>query len=161
MRHAKAEPFAATDHERRLTNRGAGDAADAGRHLASSGWVPDHAVVSSATRTVATWEAVRDATGAQAVVEVDDEVYNGSPHVVLAALRAVPTGATTLMFVGHSPTAPYLAHFLDDSEGDPGAVNALLGGFPTSALAIFEVEVPWTDLGEGDGRLVDYYVGRS
>ena len=58
MRHAKAEPFAETDHERVLTERGRRDAVEAGLHLAATGVVPDYAVVSSAARTVATWEAV-------------------------------------------------------------------------------------------------------
>ena len=31
-------------------------------------------------------------------------------------------------------------------------------GFPTSALAVFEVDVPWADLGPGTGRLKAFHV---
>ena len=48
MRHGKAEPFAAEDHLRRLTERGAREAHGAGQWLADQGLVPTHALVSSA-----------------------------------------------------------------------------------------------------------------
>ena len=56
MRHAKAEPFAATDHGRRLTDRGRAGARDAGAFLRDAGPVPDYALVSSSTRTRETWD---------------------------------------------------------------------------------------------------------
>ena len=58
MRHAKAEPFGNDDHGRQLTDRGRRDAIEAGVWLAQHDLVPDHALVSSAARTVATWEGV-------------------------------------------------------------------------------------------------------
>jgi phosphohistidine phosphatase len=161
MRHAKAEPFAATDHERRLTERGRASAAAAGRHLADVSVVPDHAVVSSAVRAVETWDAVAEGAGAQLEPAVDGAVYNGSPHVVLEALQMVPEDAETVIFVGHNPTAAYVAHTLDDGDGDPVALTRLLQGFPPGALTVFEVQVPWSGLGPETGRVVDFFVGES
>ena len=161
MRHAKAEAFAATDHERALTGRGRKDATDAGRFLAAAALVPDHAVVSSADRAVATWRAVAEGSGSTAEASVDDSVYTGSPDVVLDALRLVPERAERVLFVGHNPTAATLAHLLDDGHGDPGAVARLLEGFPAAALAVFEVPGPWSGMGEETGRLVDFHVGRG
>ncbi len=162
MRHAKAEPFAETDHARRLTDRGIAAARDVGAHLRDSGIRPDFVLVSSAERTRDTWAAVSELAGAgSAEVRLDDAVFTGSPDVVLEALRAAPADAGTVMFVGHNPTAAYLCHLLDDGEGEPAAVSGLLEGFPPGAVAVMEIGVPWSELGPETGRVVGYYVGRT
>ena len=162
MRHAKAEPFAETDHARRLTDRGVAAARDVGAHLRDSGIRPDFVLVSSAERTRDTWAAVSELAGAgSAEVRLDDAVFTGSPDVVLEALRAAPADAGTVMFVGHNPTAAYLCHLLDDGEGEPVAVSGLLEGFPPGAVAVMEIGVPWSELGPETGRVVGYYVGRT
>jgi phosphohistidine phosphatase len=159
MRHAKAEPFAETDRQRALTDRGRQNAFAAGEHLAAAGAVPDYAVVSSAARAVATWDAVAAGSGSSAKVALDDAVYSGSPDVVLEALRAVPEDAEVVIFVGHNPAAAYVAHLLDDGHGDAEAVHGMLQGYPTSAMTILEIDVPWADLAPESGRVVDFYAG--
>lgn len=161
MRHAKAEPFASTDHARALTDRGRREAEAAGAYLREQSVVPDHAVVSPAERTRATWEAMEAVMESSAEVVYDDSVYAGSTDVVLEALRFVPDGAGILVFVGHQPTIGYLAHLLDDGEGDPAALHSMLHGFPTASMAIFEVDVPWEELGPETGRLVDFRAGQG
>jgi phosphohistidine phosphatase len=157
MRHAKAEPFAATDHERALTDRGRSEAAAAGEHLAARDLRPDYVVVSPAARTVGTWEVVAGALGTSVQATVDEAVYHGNPDTVLESLRLAPEDAGVVLFVGHNPTASYLCHLLDDGEGDPEALAGILRGFPTGALAVFEVEVPWAELAYEHGRLVDFF----
>jgi phosphohistidine phosphatase len=161
MRHAKAEPFAATDHVRRLTDRGHESARDTGRHLRELGYVPDFALVSSAMRTRETWVAVAETSGADARVSYDDALFTGSPDVVLEAMQGAPEDAATVMVVGHNPTAAFLCHLLDDGEGESSAVSELLQGFPPGALAVLEVGVPWSELAAETGRIVDFYVGLS
>lgn len=162
MRHAKAEPFAATDQARRLTDRGLAAARDVGTHLRDQRLQPDYALVSSAVRTRETWDAVAEAGGLTGCeVSFDDTLFTGSADVVVEALLAAPAEARTVMFVGHNPTAAYLCHLLDDSEGNPDAVSGLLQGFPPAAVAVLEVGVAWSDLAAETGRVVDYYVGRS
>ena len=161
MRHAKAEPFASSDHARTLTDRGLAGARAAGAHLRELGFAPDHAVVSSAVRTRQTWDVVVETAGfADVEVSFDDAVFSGSPDVVLEALRAAPADAGTLMFVGHNPTAGFLVHFLDDGEGDPAALSDLLHGFPPGALALLDVGVPWADLGAETARVVSFHQPR-
>jgi phosphohistidine phosphatase len=159
MRHAKAEPFAATDHERRLTDRGRSSARDVGTHLRDEGELPDYALVSSAVRTRESWDEVVEASGVSCETAFDDAVFTGSPDVVLEALRAVPADAQTVLFLGHNPTASYLCHLLDDGGGDPDASSQLLTGFPPGAVATLEVTVPWTDLAPETARVVAFYVG--
>jgi phosphohistidine phosphatase len=162
MRHAKAEPFAASDRERRLTDRGEAEAHSVGEHLKARGTSADYAVVSSAVRTRQSWEAVVETSGMVDVeVSFDDAVFTGSPDVVMEALRSAPADARTVMFVGHNPTAAYLCHLLDDGSGDTAAVSQLLRGFPPAAVAVLDVSVPWAELGPETGRVVDYYVGAS
>jgi phosphohistidine phosphatase len=157
IRHAKAEPFAATDHARELTERGRASAASTAAHLAESGPEPDHAVVSSASRAQATWRTVCDVAGWDVPTSVDDSVYTGSADVALGVLRSVPAGARTVVYVGHNPTISYVAHLLDDGNGEPDAVGGMLRGFPAGTAAVFEVEVAWSELGEGSGRIVDFF----
>jgi phosphohistidine phosphatase len=162
MRHAKAEPFAESDHARRLTDRGVASARDVGAYLRDAGIRPDFALVSSAERTRDTWAAVSELAGAApAAVRFDDAVFTGSPDVVLEALQAAPADAHTVMFVGHNPTAAYVCHLLDDGEGEPSAVSGLLEGFPPGAVALIEIGVPWAELAAETGRVVGYYVGRG
>jgi phosphohistidine phosphatase len=162
MRHAKAEPFAETDHARVLTDRGAASARDVGRHLRGTGVTAGYALVSTATRTRQTWEAVVEAAGLDPVeVAFEDAVFSGSPDLVLELLRAAPADADVVLLVGHNPTAAYLCHLLDNGEGDAAAVSGLLHGFPPAAVAVLEIAVPWAELGPESGRVVDFYVGRG
>ena len=159
VRHAKAEPFAASDRARELTDRGRREAEAAGSYLREQGIVPDHAVVSSSLRTRGTWDAMEQALGSAAEVVYDDAVYSGSTDVVLEALRVVPDAAKVVVFVGHQPTVGHIAHMLDDGEGDHEALHSMLHGFPTASIAVFDVEVPWDELGDETGRLVDFRPG--
>jgi phosphohistidine phosphatase len=160
MRHAKAEPFAETDHARILTDRGAASARDVGRHLRETGVTAEHALVSTATRTRQTWEAVAHSAGLDGVeARFEDAVFSGSPDLVLELLRAAPADAGVVLLVGHNPTAAYLCHLLDNGEGETAAVSAMLHGFPPGAVAVLEIEVPWAELGPESGRVVDFYVG--
>jgi phosphohistidine phosphatase len=157
LRHGKAEPFAATDDARRLTERGQSDALAAARYLGEAGLCPDHVVVSPAVRALATWDAVARSCEPQAEVTVDDAVYTGSVDVVVGVLRSVPAASRTVLFVGHNPAAGYLCHLLDDGEGDPTASEGLMRGLAAAALAVLEIGCPWSELGPETGRVVGFH----
>jgi phosphohistidine phosphatase len=161
MRHAKAEPYADDDHGRRLRDRGRADAAEAGRYLASIDVVPDYALVSDATRTRETWEALRDACGSTAHEDVSREMYAAGTADALEAIRSLPDDARTAIFVGHNPTAGMLGHLLTDGEGDPEVVRGVLEGFPAAALAVFSIPGEWADLEEAGARITHFHVGRG
>ena len=157
MRHAKAEPYASTDHERRLTDRGRAQARAAGVRLRELGLVPDHAIVSTAERTVMTWAEVADATGSMVGPQLDAAVYTGGVDVLLETIQTAPDEAAAVMFIGHNPAAAYLSHLLDDGEGDPDAVGGMLRGFPPGALVVFEVVGCWSELGAESARVVGFF----
>lgn len=161
MRHAKAEPYAVTDRARELTRRGVADAMDAGDYLAAARIVPDYAVVSTAVRTRSTWEAVAKASGSMAAAVYDEALYSGGVDGAVEVIQAAPADARTVILVGHNPTAEYLAHILDNGNGEPAAVTEMLAGYPTSALTVLEVDAPWAELAEGVGRVRHFHVGRG
>ena len=161
MRHAKAEAFSTDDHGRSLTDRGRRDAAEAGAWLAAQGIVPDGAFVSSAVRTVATWEALAQAAGATVEPWTEDALYSASPEATLDVLRTARDDCRTLAYVGHNPTAAYLAHMLDDGDPDPDAFREMSEGYPTAAMAVLAVKVPWSDLDVATARLELFHVGHG
>jgi phosphohistidine phosphatase len=156
VRHAKAEPYADTDFDRRLTRRGHAEAQSAGEFLAATGLRPDTALVSAAVRAVETWEHLRDATGA-AETDPSEDLYSASAEEVLGAVRDLPESATSAAYVGHNPAAGSFAYSLNDGEGDPEVVRGLLEGFPTAAVAVFRLPGAWADLEEGTARLLHFH----
>lgn len=161
LRHAKAEPFAASDHDRSLTARGRADAAAAGLWAAGHGVLPDYVIVSSAARTQETWAAFAEAAGHVPEVVVDRSLYAAGTDAVLEILNTVPATAGRVMLVGHNPTMAYLVHLLDDGGADPVVFAELSTGYPTSALTVLDVPVSWDALDVAGARIRLFHVGRA
>ena len=162
VRHAQAEATAASDHERRLSDRGRVDAAALGRWLADAVLEPDHALVSDAVRTLATWEELAEAAGWDIDCEASSALYAASPEAALDLLRESPADARTVLVVGHNPTMGYLAEVLDDGDGDDEAITELVtSGFPTACATVFDVEGEWADLEESSATVRAFHVGRG
>lgn len=161
MRHAKAESWGENDHDRRLSEQGVADAAAAGRWLAEQSFTPDHALVSSATRTQDTWEALSVAAGWTVTPVFDDGVYSAGPDSALDLMRETPAEARSLIVIGHNPTVAFLAQMLDDGEGDPAASADMAGGYPTCALTILTFRGDWADLEMASATVAAFHVGRD
>ena len=161
MRHAKAEPVAAADHERRLTARGVRDAAEAGEWARSADVLPDHAFVSGAARAHETWSAFSAAADLDVVPQLEEALYAAGPDGALEILRTAPADARTVMVVGHNPTMAHLVHLLDDGGADPEVFAAVSADFPTCAVAVLEVAGEWRDLDLAGARIVAFHVGRA
>lgn len=161
MRHAKAEPFAASDHDRVLTARGRADAAAAGHWAADHGVLPDHVIVSSAARTQETWAEFAQAAGLASEVVVDAGLYGAGTDAALEILTTVPAQARSVMLVGHNPTMAYLVHLLDDGGADPALFAEVSAGYPTCALTVLEVAAPWDRLDVAGARIRQFHVGRG
>lgn len=162
VRHAKAEPSAPSDHERTLAERGHGDAAEAGRWLQRQEILADAALVSDAMRARETWAGL--AAGAEWDVEPDFSaaLYAAGPDSAFDLIRETPATVGTLVVVGHNPTMAYLAELIDDGEGDDDAITSLVSrGFPTSAVAVFDVVESWSELAAGSGTVRFFHVGGS
>jgi phosphohistidine phosphatase len=161
VRHAKAEASGPTDHARTLTDRGRGDAAEAGAWLAARGVEPEHALVSDAARTRETWAALAEGGDWDLDPALDASLYAAGPDTALDLVRETDDDVRSLLVVGHNPTIAYLAQMLDNGEGDDEAGNEMAEGFPTCAVAVFEVDGSWADLEMGTARLTGFHVGRA
>jgi phosphohistidine phosphatase len=161
MRHAKAEASAPTDFERGLTDRGHGDAADAGVWLAKSDVVPDYVLVSAAARAQQTWEDVALAAGWDLqLAEASDDLYRAGTEEALEMLREIEDGVETLLVLGHNPTIGQLAAFLDDGSSDENELD-LADGYPTATVTIFDYDGDWNELDEAEGTLRASHIGRA
>lgn len=161
MRHATAEHAAPTDAERALTSQGYDDAVEAGRWLTASGFVADHALVSSARRAQETWAAVAEGAGWELEAEVDAGLYAAGPDTAIDLLRVVPSEVSSLVVVGHNPTVATVVSMIDDGEGAPELVVEMAGGYPAGALSVFAFDGEWADLGTGRATPVAFHVGRA
>ena len=119
------------------------------------------ALVSDAVRTRQTWEQVAEgASWDEDAVDFSEGLYAAGSDSAFDLLRETDPAVTSLVVIGHNPTMAYVAELIDDGEGDPDATTGMVTrGFPTSALAVFTVEVPWADLGPGTGRLEAFHAG--
>ncbi len=161
MRHAKAGPKSTSDRERQLTARGHSDAKAAGAYLAATGVIPDYALVSTATRTVETWKDLVAATGSSVKARFSDAMYEADAWEVLELLGTVSSSAAAAIVIGHNPTMAELVDLLNDGEGDPEIEARLLDGFPTAAVAVFEVRTAWSKLSDHSLRVTRFHVGRG
>jgi phosphohistidine phosphatase len=146
VRHAKAthKPGFA-DFGRPLTGRGRRDATAAGKWLEGRGFVPDLVLCSASLRTRQTWDALATALPAAAGTEVcyDSRLYGAGEEDALDLAGATPDDVTTLMIIGHNPTAQQVAATLT-GRGDLE--------FPTCAIAVIGLG-GWTRLRPGAGEL--------
>ena len=161
VRHAKAEAWGEDDHSRRLTEKGRADAVAAGEWLAGSGFAPDHALVSSATRTRATWDLMAGGAGWDLAPVVDEALFSASPDTALDLLRESPAAALSVIAVGHNPTIAYLAQMLDDGSGDAEASAGMIGGYPPCAVTVFGFDGDWADLDIASASLRAFHVASS
>ena len=159
IRHAKSAD-GPIDVERPLAPRGRRDAGAIGELLAD-GRVPDRVVVSPATRARQTWEGAQATLGVPVELAVDDRIYDNDVDSLLAVVRDTPKHVRTLALVGHNPSFEVLALELDDGAGDDALRRAIRDGFPTSAVALLAVRVPWSSVERGAATLSDFAVPRG
>jgi phosphohistidine phosphatase len=155
LRHAKAERSApgGRDHDRVLNERGRADARKLGAFLARHAFVPDRALVSTATRTRQTWELLATAFAKAPPVSFDERIYDASPQTILEAVNDTAPETGTLLVIGHNPTLQELAAMLTAS-GDIDARERLGEEFPTAALAAISFAAEdWSGVHPHGGRL--------
>ena len=163
VRHAKATSShpGEVDHERELTQRGKDDARALGQWLAEQVGRVDRVLTSSAVRAVQTWESAAKALRDAPEVDVLDDLYNSDPGTVLRAIRRVDDKVQRLVVVGHEPTQSAVVLALAGDDSDPDAVQELEEGYRTGAVALLEIDGPWSALRPQEARLVAFAVPRA
>jgi len=141
IRHAKAAAFGREpgDHGRPLSSTGLAHAHRLGDILRTADWVPDLAIVSSAQRTLDSWQAMAMDTCCPSRVE--EKLYLASPKTLDEVSRQQGKDGQTLALIGHNPGIAILAHQLLDEgfDHDGPAARLLNGQFKTGWAAAFEL----------------------
>jgi phosphohistidine phosphatase len=165
LRHAKAERArpGERDHERRLAERGRNDAPKIGAYLSKHRYLPDQAVVSTASRTRETWSlaaAAMPGKPGKPQVDFDERIYESTPKALLTVLRETGPKVRTLMMIGHNPSMQELAVQLV-ATGDIETRERLQEAFPTSGLAVIEFALDgWDRMHPQSGRLKHFITPR-
>ncbi len=152
LRHAKSswKDSDVADHDRPLNNRGKKTAPQMGRLLSKEGLVPDLILSSTAVRARETAKAVAKASSYKGPTELLESLYLATAGKLLSEARShTPDSVGRLVLVGHNPGMEDLAEILSGKRE----------GFPTAALAVFEVGIDrWEALELGvETRLVKVY----
>ncbi|MCQ4041292.1 SixA phosphatase family protein [Streptantibioticus rubrisoli] len=161
LRHAKsAWPPGVPDPDRPLAGRGRRDATAAGHWLRAADRPPELVVCSPARRTRQTWELVHAELAADPEVVHDDRLYAAEPAELLRVLRQTPERMRTVLLIAHQPGTRALTLALAaDAEGD--ALRRVAEKFPTSAIAVLDVDGPWSALADGCAVLAEFVVPRG
>lgn len=157
LRHAKSDyPDGVTDHERPLAPRGIREAGLAGDWIRANVASVDAVLCSTAIRTRQTLAR----TGITAATRFEDDLYDSRPSTVLNFIRGTGENVETLLVIGHEPTMSGLASALAGPDTDEGPRDETLAKYPTSAVAVLRIELPWDQLEPGRATLVDFHVPR-
>ena len=158
LRHGEAETSSATqdDRDRILTAGGLKASEKIGAHIGSRGPVPDLAMCSAAVRARATWDAARRGISQEIQTDTRDDLYLAEPDRVLSVAATAPPSCGTLIVIGHNPGFAQLVRLLT-VEATPDALSAVSVGFPTTGLAVFDLDIEtWRDLPSARGALASF-----
>lgn len=154
LRHAKAVPpeEGSPDRDRPLEQRGRRAAHAVAQWIAAHRVAPELVLCSPALRTRQTLDILAAAFPRPPQILLEEELYLAGAGQLLARLRRLAADTAAVMVVGHNPGFHDLAVYLSEVAG--GSLMARLAGFPTGALARFEVGMPWPALDRKLARLV-------
>jgi phosphohistidine phosphatase len=157
MRHAKSswDNPGLDDHERPLAPRGWRAVEVMSSYLQTTGIEPQLVLCSSSRRTRETLDGL--AVGGEHLIE--PALYTATCDDVLARLRALSDGVSSVMLIGHNPTVQILTLRLSNRSTsgptDPRR-EAMKRKFPTGALATLSFDCAWSDLAAGLAQLDEF-----
>ena len=165
LRHAKSswDERDTPDHDRPLNRRGQQAAAAMRTAMEGLGLAPDVVLVSTSRRTLQTLEALEPWADTPLVDRLAG-LYLAPAPAILQAIQEVGAMARSVMVVGHNPGLHDLAMLLVGAQGasfDNPDIRKLAEGFPSCALAEFNIIGPWRELNEGGGRLTRFLCPRD
>lgn len=140
MRHANAELASPgmRDFDRPLSPAGWKEAVVAAQSFSKTGIQIAKVFCSPARRTLETLECLRQTiTISPSKIEHHPELYSGDVSSYRALSEA--TDDEACLYIGHNPMIEHFAFELA-VHGEQNGINRLKTGFPTAAIAVFEVE---------------------
>lgn len=154
MRHAKSswDDYTLADHDRALNKRGQRSAKALGAWLADKPWQPDHALVSTATRTRETFAGLG--------LSLDAEFTRTLYHADAAEMQLVLETAIgkSVLMIGHNPGISLFAR--DMAVAPPK--HPRFSDFPTGATVVMQFDIQgWDDVETHTGRVLDFVIPRG
>ena len=159
VRHAKSDyPVGVPDHDRPLSARGRREAPLAGRWLAENIVKADAVMVSTATRTRETWALINAEWSSAPSPRFESGIYEASASALTALVATADESTGTLVMVGHNPGLEMLAVTLARRGDD---LSQLGTKYPTSAIAVLEIDGKWNEVAEGCAELSAFVIPRD
>lgn len=139
------------DFERKLTPLGYRNSSRMGKLLSDYDVNPDIMISSTAVRARDTAELISEQVKLSPnKIDYLDELYQASVRSLFNFISELDVEYKTVVIVGHNPVLIYLGEYLTKK-----AIGKLV---PCGILQIgFEVE-SWSNVSEGNGTLMNYYV---
>ena len=107
-----------------------------------------------------TWENLSAELGTGCPVNFEEAVYDADVEDLLGVLRQTPRKTDRVLLVGHNPGVQDLVLALADRAS--GEARALAETkFPTSGLAVLDIDGDWADLSPGRANLATFVVPRG
>ncbi len=158
MRHAKSawdDPMA-DDFDRTLNGRGRKACKTMATWLVEQGHLPDKVVVSSARRTVETWERMASLMPETATMESSPALYHAGSDIIQGILKSQT--APSVMIICHNPgISEFAERILSSHPKHPDFRR-----YPTAATTVIEFEADtWSDIGWGTGKVIDFAVPKD
>jgi phosphohistidine phosphatase len=116
---------------------------------------PQLATVSPALRAWETWQLLAAQLGPVPEVRTDDRIYDEWGGRMIDVVRELPEGATTAVIVGHEPGVSRLVLQLAD-RANPLARDRISTKFPTCAVAVLSLGMPWAEVEPGSADLESF-----
>jgi len=155
MRHAKSswDDPAFDDFERTLNGRGRQAAPTIARWLVEKGFLPDAALVSSARRTVETWERMSTIMPETATMESNPALYLANAEVIMGVLKSQTS--PVILLIAHNPGIGDFAERIVDAPPK----HPKFRRYPTAATTVVEFDVAsWDDINWRQGRVAEFIV---
>lgn len=153
IRHGEAEEAMSgqKDFDRRLTQLGQRNASRMGRLLHDYDFNPDLFLSSTALRARDTAEMIAEQIKFSThKIDFSDDFYNSSVRSLFSFISGLDVEYKTVGIVGHNPVLIYLGEYLTKK-----AIGTLV---PCGILQIgFDLD-SWSEVSEGNGTLMNYYV---
>ncbi len=160
LRHAKSsrKDRSLEDFDRALAGRGRKDCGRMGQWLLEQNLVPDLMISSPAVRARETsirlcrkipYDAER--------IQWEDAIYDANLSTLMGLLAAAPEDAHAVMLVGHFEALSAMILRLGDWSDIPANPKII----PTGAIARFEIDGPWSDIGKCHSRLLSITAPRE
>ena len=156
MRHAKSDWSQGTsDFERPLSKRGRKAAKRMGRFLTDERIRPDLILCSPSRRTRDTLARLLPHLGGLREIQFIPGLYEQMAGDYLGIVRAFGADAENLMLIGHNSATHETAVALAVGSHGPDFAD-LATAFPTAAMAIFETNAIWSEIGPENVTLERY-----